>query len=145
MHTYRALRQTTLLLLLAALLAVVLPMLASADDGAQNKPAFLPHQQGDFTPEMEQNKGAAREAPLLMPEGQGELIPGHYIVVMNSGAAFSPDIARDKVARLGGKLTHTYSAALQGFAAELPEKTLRTTSVGPAPSAAIAPPEAAPT
>lgn len=128
MQTHRVFRQTALLLLIAAFVAFVLPMMVSADDGSgvKDQPTLFPHEQSDFDPALEQNKGEVKEAPLLTAEGQGDPIPGQYIVVMKSGAAFSPAIAQQKVANVGGKLNFTYTAALQGFAAELSDVGLNT-------------------
>jgi subtilisin family serine protease len=133
MHTHRVFRQAAILLLVAALMAFVLPMMVSADDGTGSKdqPPLLPHEQSDFDPTLEQNKGEAREAPLLTADGQGEPIPGQYIVVMKAGAAFSSAIAQQKVANVGGKLNFTYTAALQGFAAELSDVGVNTLRADP--------------
>lgn len=119
MQTHRVVRHSVLLLMIAALMAILMPVLVSAEDGSKGQPSLLPHEQSDFDPTVEQTKGTEREAPLLTAEGQGELIAGHYIVVLHQGAAFSPDIAQQKVDAVGGKLNFTYTAALQGFAAEL--------------------------
>jgi subtilisin family serine protease len=131
MHTHRVIRHSALLLMLAAFMAVFLPLMVSAEDGSKGQPPLLPHEQTDFNPAVEQNKGTEREAPLLTAEGQGEPIPGHYIVVLHPGAAFSPDIAQQKVDNAGGKLNFTYTAALQGFAAELPDAGLNTLRADP--------------
>jgi subtilisin family serine protease len=57
-------------------------------------------------------------APLLAAGGQA--VPGRYIVVMNDGEAGAAGIApTDVVAQHGGRVHHTYSRALNGFAASL--------------------------
>jgi subtilisin family serine protease len=67
----------------------------------------------------------AGQAPLVDVEGQ-EVIPGDYIVVLKKGV---PDrvaqaIIDRSVTGMGGRLLHRYTAALNGFAASLPDAAL---------------------
>ncbi|HEX2208086.1 MAG TPA: S8 family serine peptidase [Longimicrobium sp.] len=62
--------------------------------------------------------GQAGVAPLLT--AGTEAIPGRYVVVMRGGqAGTAADVARGVAATHGARVSHTYSAALNGFAAEL--------------------------
>jgi aqualysin 1 len=51
-------------------------------------------------------------------------IPGSYIVVFKRDVADAPGLARRLVDGHGGTLRFTYTAALKGFAAELPDQAL---------------------
>jgi subtilisin family serine protease len=72
--------------------------------------------------------GPARELPAaaasLAPTLSSRTIPGSYIVVFKSGVADAPGLARRLVDGNGGTLRFTYSSALRGFAADLPEQAL---------------------
>jgi subtilisin family serine protease len=72
--------------------------------------------------------GPARELPAaaasLAPTLSSRTIPGSYIVVFKSGVADAPGLARRLVDGNGGALRFTYSSALKGFAADLPEQAL---------------------
>lgn len=57
------------------------------------------------------------------PYGPGRAIPGRYIVVFKQGSDASA--AAELVRAHGGQLRHTYSGALSGFAASLPEAALQ--------------------
>jgi subtilisin family serine protease len=61
--------------------------------------------------------GEAGLAPLVA--AGSEAIPGQYVVVMKDGASTAAAVAREVVSAHGGKLRHTYGAALNGFAANL--------------------------
>jgi subtilisin family serine protease len=61
--------------------------------------------------------GEAGVAPLIA--AGPEAIPGQYVVVMKPGAGTAAAVAREVVSAHGGKLRHTYSATLNGFAANL--------------------------
>lgn len=64
-------------------------------------------------------------APIYGAE-EGNAIPGRYIVVFRPGSAgHNVTAAAGAVGRLGGKIHYTYTDALQGFAASLPEAALR--------------------
>jgi aqualysin 1 len=52
-------------------------------------------------------------------------IPGSYIVVFKPGVADAPGLARQLALGNGGTLRFTYTAALKGFAADLPEQALQ--------------------
>jgi subtilisin family serine protease len=49
-----------------------------------------------------------------------EIIPGEYVVVFRRGQADAPGLARRLAAEHGGTVRHTYTTALEGFAARLP-------------------------
>lgn len=49
-----------------------------------------------------------------------QAIPGAYIVVFKSGVTDAPGLARALTEGAGGTLRYTYSAAIKGFAADLP-------------------------
>ena len=63
---------------------------------------------------------AARE-PL---GNAGRVIPGQYIVVFTDDVHDAPGLARRMVAEHGGELTFSYTSAIKGFAARLPERAL---------------------
>ena len=50
-----------------------------------------------------------------------EPIPGQYIVVFRRGAGDAKSLAKSLAGKHGGKLKHTYEAALKGMAIELPD------------------------
>jgi len=54
--------------------------------------------------------------------GEAEAIPGQYIVVFKAGTNDAPGLARRLVAAHGGGLRFTYTHAVQGFAARLPDR-----------------------
>ena len=51
----------------------------------------------------------------------GEVVPGRYIVVFKDGTPDPAGKAKGKALKLGAKLRHTYTHALRGFAADLPD------------------------
>ena len=53
--------------------------------------------------------------------GEPELIPGQWIVTFREEVSDAPGLARELVAQHGGELKFTYTAALEGFAASLPD------------------------
>jgi subtilisin family serine protease len=53
-----------------------------------------------------------------------QLVPGSYIVVFKPGVADAPGLARRLVASNSGSLRFAYSAALKGFAADLPARAV---------------------
>ena len=57
--------------------------------------------------------------------GSSDVIAGRYIVVFQGSVTDPPGEARRLVAAHGGALRFTYTAALHGFAAELPEAAAR--------------------
>ncbi len=62
-------------------------------------------------------------APLIGRDAPGA-IAGRYIVVFKDGVG--PDAAEQAMGRLaGGQVLHRYTAALNGFAAELPEQAIQ--------------------
>ena len=71
---------------------------------------------------------AARRGEQLPIQGEGspDAIAGRYIVVFSPGSdGHDVSAAAHAAARLGGKVHYTYSDALQGFAASLPEAALK--------------------
>jgi subtilisin family serine protease len=63
-------------------------------------------------------RGEGGVAPLL--SAGAEAIPGKYVVVMQDGLPGAASaVAREVVQTHGGRVNHTYSAALNGFAANL--------------------------
>lgn len=72
----------------------------------------------DFAPGSE---GAGGMATVQMTQNG---IPDRYVVVMREGSAPAAETAGDMVAALGGRVHHTYRAALNGFAATLPRQAV---------------------
>jgi subtilisin family serine protease len=70
---------------------------------------------------LAQAAGAAASHPF----GQSQPIPGRFIVVFKSSVADAAAEAASLVRGNGGRLLHTYSGALKGFAASLPEAALQ--------------------
>jgi subtilisin family serine protease len=58
-------------------------------------------------------------------------IPGQYIVVFNSSVQDAPRLAEALVAGGGGELQHTYTDALRGFSAKLPDAAVDALSHNP--------------
>ena len=58
-------------------------------------------------------------------------IPGQYIVVFNSDVPDAPGLAKALVAGAGGELRHTYTDALRGFSAKLPDAAVDALSHNP--------------
>lgn len=58
------------------------------------------------------------------PFGESRPIPGRYIVVFKDSVANASAEAASAVRGLGGQLHHTYTGALKGFAATLPDAAL---------------------
>jgi subtilisin family serine protease len=58
------------------------------------------------------------------PAVTADVIPGSFIVVFNPSVADAPGLARQLVTSHSGKLGHTYTSALKGFAAELPDQAV---------------------
>ena len=66
-----------------------------------------------------------RLAPLLN-ENAPKRIPGQYIVVLKQGVAkASVQSSQERARALGGKIGHTYTTALKGFSATLPDNAVR--------------------
>ncbi len=64
---------------------------------------------------------------LTTPQSSPATIPsptGRYIVVFRDSVADAPNLARQLINVTGGSLTFTYSSALKGFAARLPQGAL---------------------
>jgi subtilisin family serine protease len=67
---------------------------------------------------------ATPDAPVY-GAGSATAIPGQYIIVFKPGSpAASVNSAASKAAAMGGEVLYTYDAALNGFAARLPEQAL---------------------
>lgn len=59
------------------------------------------------------------------PFGDSRPIPGRYIVLFKDSVADPSAEAASAVRGLGGQVHHTYTAALKGFAATLPDAALQ--------------------
>ncbi len=69
--------------------------------------------------------GQDHQAPIYGAD-EAKAIPGRYIIVFRPGSAgHDVSAAAGAAAHLGGKIHYTYSDALQGFAASLPEAALQ--------------------
>ena len=68
--------------------------------------------------------GAASLSASPSTTGQTELIPGQYIVTFTDDVADPPGLAQQLVAQHGGQLGFTYSAAIRGFSAKLPDQAV---------------------
>lgn len=77
---------------------------------------------------------AMPEAPLVSVAGQGQIIPGQYIVVFREGTQRVADLAEALVEQHKGELLYTYESALQGFAAQLSDTALQEIRKHPAVS-----------
>ena len=64
------------------------------------------------------------EHPAVAPSLASAAIPNQYIVVFKQEVPDAPGLARRLVAEHGGALRFSYTAALKGFAAELPQRAL---------------------
>jgi aqualysin 1 len=64
---------------------------------------------------------AEASAPAL---AAAQVVPGSYIVVFRRGVPDAPGLAQKLIATSGGSLRFTYSAALKGFAADLPARAV---------------------
>jgi len=67
----------------------------------------------------------ASTPPAAQPFGQSQPIPGRYIVVFKNSVGNPAAAAAGVMQGTGGQLHHTYSAAIKGFAATLPEAALQ--------------------
>lgn len=67
----------------------------------------------------------AAEPPATHPYAQSKPVPGRYIVVFRDSVANPAAEAANLVRGLGGQLHHTYTSALKGFAASLPDAALQ--------------------
>lgn len=68
--------------------------------------------------------GDVPAAASLAPTLSSTAIPGSYVVVFKRDVADAPGLARQLVDGHGGSLRFTYTAALKGFAADLPAQAL---------------------
>jgi len=66
----------------------------------------------------------SNDPPATYPFSQSQTIPGRYIVVFKSSVSDPAQEARSVISGQGGELHHTYSHAIKGFAATLPEAAL---------------------
>jgi len=64
------------------------------------------------------------DPPATHPFSQSQPIPGRYIVVFKNSVSNPAAEARSVISGQGGQLHHTYSHAIKGFAATLPEAAL---------------------
>jgi hypothetical protein len=70
-------------------------------------------------PDSEQATEEDAVAPTSSSDA-GEIIPNHYIVVLDEGAAAPAAVASDLAEETGLETTHVYDDALDGFAAKIP-------------------------
>jgi aqualysin 1 len=76
--------------------------------------------------------GAWAQAPGANPFGRSQPIPGQYIVVFNASVGNPAAEAVSAVRGAGGgQILHTYSAAIKGFAATLPDAAVQALSRNP--------------
>ena len=70
--------------------------------------------------------GAAGTGPVDAPAQppSAKIIPGSFIVVFKPSVADAPGLAQQLVTAHGGSMRFTYSAALKGFAADLPDRAV---------------------
>ncbi|MCB5170375.1 S8 family peptidase [Streptomyces bambusae] len=70
---------------------------------------------------------------VIANEGAAGTVPGSYIVILNPARADSLSAdGRSVVARYDGRIRHTYSAALNGYAADLTARQARRLAADPA-------------
>jgi subtilisin family serine protease len=100
-------RKTTPYMLILALTGLAVP--GCTDDGGPAEPTAGP----SLTPTASFSSPAA-----------SRVIPGSYIVVFKSEVADAQGLATQLVGAAGGRRQHTYTAAIKGFAADLPEQAL---------------------
>ncbi len=67
----------------------------------------------------------AADPPATHPYAQSQPIPGRYIVVFKDSVANPAAEAANLVRGLGGRLHHSYTSAIKGFAASLPAAALQ--------------------
>ena len=67
----------------------------------------------------------ADPSPATHPFGTSRPVPGRYIVVFHAGVANPAAEAATLMQGRGGQLHHTYSRALKGFAASLPDAAVQ--------------------
>src|SRR6266487_5318316 len=69
---------------------------------------------------------ACRDATTPQPQSEATVpsASGRYIVVFRDSVTDAPNLARQLIQVTGGSLTFTYSSALKGFAASLPQGAL---------------------
>jgi len=87
--------------------------------------------------------GACRDAPTPLQPGttqsheltgqltNGQIVPGQYIVVFKDAVADPVALARTLVTLYGGSLLQTYTSALRGFAARLPDAVVAALRTNP--------------
>jgi subtilisin family serine protease len=73
-------------------------------------------------PQAVRGPGALRASASTADARGSEVIPDHYIVTFRDTVQDVPGLARRLAAEGGGTLRFTYTAALKGFAAQLPEQ-----------------------
>jgi subtilisin len=71
------------------------------------------------TDSVQSTEGEDAVAPPASSDG-GEVIPNHYIVVLDEGAAAPAAVASNLAEKTGLETTHVYDDALDGFSAEIP-------------------------
>jgi len=70
--------------------------------------------------------GACRDASTPLQPRPSSVVPGQYIVVFQDAVSDPDGLAQSLVQAQGGTLLHTYTSALKGFAARLPDAAVAT-------------------
>jgi subtilisin family serine protease len=71
------------------------------------------------------------QAPSLSRAPSADVVPGQYIVTFKNGVGNGPAKALEKVNRGNGRLKHTYTRVLNGFAAELSDAAVAALRLDP--------------
>jgi subtilisin family serine protease len=75
--------------------------------------------------------GTATFADRAASDTANQLVPGEYIVVFRDSVRDAPGLSRRLVAAQGGELKFSYSSAIKGFAARLPDKAVQALAKNP--------------
>src|SRR2546425_664660 len=70
--------------------------------------------------------GACRDSSTPLQPRPSSVVPGQYIVVFQDAVSDPDGLAQSLVQAQGGTLLHTYTSALKGFAARLPDAAVAT-------------------
>ena len=63
-------------------------------------------------------------APSLAVGNSNNVIPGPYIVTFRGDVRNAPELAQQLVKQNGGEVGFTYTAAIKGFSARLPDQAV---------------------
>lgn len=84
-----------------------------------------------FTTQVARRSSSDSLGPDSLVPREHARIPGQYIVVFNTDIQDAPGLAKRLVADARGELRHTYTDALRGFAAKLPDAAAEALSHNP--------------